>query len=100
MVFSREVRESSRTNYRSMSVSPFLSARQYTESTYCRRDTASLLQQYQPVRGRYSYSQDRERDRQTSVSHTQVGSYFSVTRLELLYFRALWARRPHMFLSG
>ena len=85
---SPEVRETSRTNYRSMSVSPFLSASQYTDSTYCRRDTASLLQQYQPVRGRYSYSQDRERarERQTPVSYTQVGSYFRPVSPDWSYF--------------
>merc|ERR1711913_29678 len=44
---SSQVRETSRTNYRSTSVSPFLSASQYTDSTYSRaRCTDSLLQQY------------------------------------------------------
>merc|ERR1711936_1331278 len=62
---SSQVRETSRTNYRSMSVS-FLSASQYTDSTYSRaRCTDSLLQQYGGHTGvgrtRSSYSQDKER---------------------------------------
>merc|ERR1712223_953505 len=82
---SRECSVTRENNYsysqRSMSVSPFLSASQYTSSTYSRSNdsTASLLQQYS---GQYSGQhsghhgsqrrrcQDRDREIETSVSRS------------------------------
>merc|ERR1712110_605250 len=71
---SRETKES--YSQRSMSVSPFLSASQYTDSTYSRSkdSTASLLQQYsgqcsgQLGSNRGRYYQDKDKEIESSVS--------------------------------
>merc|ERR1712226_1261952 len=66
---SRETKDS--YSQRSTSVSPFLSASQYTDSTYSRskESTASLLQQYNGQhRGRYCQDKDKEAESSVSTS--------------------------------
>merc|ERR1711913_227299 len=67
---SRETKDS--YSLRSTSVSPFLSASQYTDSTYSRskNSTASLLQQYSGQLGsnRRRFCQDKDKEIECSVS--------------------------------